>query len=165
MALGSDVPFATFGGTALGRGRGERLTRLRLATPFRAIVVAPNWRVSTAEAFRSIDRHKYGLTAWHAESRFAAALGRERVTTILAVGSGNTFERVLGRHSERFEVLREKMRAAGIAEPHLTGSGSGIFGIVPQGVPVSRVVRRFPGREPLFAVRSVGRGVRLVASA
>ena len=35
LELGSDVPFALHGGTALGRGRGERLTPLRLARPFR----------------------------------------------------------------------------------------------------------------------------------
>jgi len=43
----------------------------------------------------------------------------------------------------------------------LTGSGSAVFGIVPEGVSVREVVNRFSGSEPLYAVRSVGRGLRL----
>ena len=49
--IGSDVPFALVGGTALGRGRGERLTSLHLAKPFRAVIAMPSWTVSTTTAF------------------------------------------------------------------------------------------------------------------
>src|SRR6185436_2625470 len=34
--IGSDVPFALWGGTALGTGRGEQLRSIRLVRPFRA---------------------------------------------------------------------------------------------------------------------------------
>jgi 4-diphosphocytidyl-2-C-methyl-D-erythritol kinase len=77
--LGSDVPFALFGGTALGLGRGERLTRLRPGRPFRALIAVPRWRVPTARAFREIDRSRYGLTRWKAKLRFARSAGRVRL--------------------------------------------------------------------------------------
>jgi hypothetical protein len=57
--------------------------------------------------------------------------------------------------------LRARLRAAGLLEPHLTGSGSAVFGIVPRGASVREIVGRFSGDEPLYAVRSVGRGLRL----
>ncbi len=159
--LGSDVPFAITGGTALGLGRGERLRPLRLARPLRFLVAVPRWRVSTAEAFRHLDKGKYGLTRWGPTLRLAASLGRNRVTASFAARLGNSFERVLGRHEGDFESLRTRMRAAGILQPHLTGSGSGVFGVVPEGVPAREVVGRFTGDERLYVVRTLGRGLRL----
>jgi len=160
-ALGSDVPFAVTGGTALGLGRGERLHRLRLARPFRALIAVPTWRVSTASAFARIDRGKYGLTGWTAKLRSGQSLGREGVTTDRVLRLGNTFESVLGRRRSDFESLRTRLRAAGAAQPRLTGSGSAVFGILEPGSAVDSVVTRFRGNERLFVVRSVLGGVRV----
>jgi 4-diphosphocytidyl-2-C-methyl-D-erythritol kinase len=159
--LGSDVPFAITGGTALGTGRGERLRPLSLARPFRAIVAVPSWRVPTGAAFRRVDKAKYGLTQWEPTLRFAASLGRNRVTTSCTARLGNTFERVLDHQAPEFESLRARLRAAGALQPHLTGSGSGVFAFLPSGVPARDVAGRFVGDERLFVVRSVGRGLRL----
>lgn len=159
--LGSDVPFALLGGTALGLGRGERLSPLLLARPLRALVAVPDWRVSTADAFRKIDEAKYGLTRWKRTLRFAADLGRKQVTAFSLLRLGNDFEGVLGHRRHDFEVLCSALSQAGLREPHLTGSGSGIFAAVPQGVPVREIAGRYPGREPLYQVRSVGKGLRI----
>jgi 4-diphosphocytidyl-2-C-methyl-D-erythritol kinase len=159
--LGSDVPFATFGGTALGQERGERLRRLRLRSPFRAVIAMPPWRVSTAAAFRAHDRGRNRLTRWEQDRRFARTIGRHRVETLVLVQRGNRFEALVGRRRRELESLCARLRAAGLLEPHLTGSGSAVFGIVPRGASVLEIVARFPGDEPLYAVRSVGRGLRL----
>lgn len=159
--LGSDVPFALTGGTALGMGRGERLEPLRLAAPFRALVAVPDWRVSTADAFRRFDAAKYDLTGWKRTLRFAASLGRKQVTAFQAVRLGNDFEKVLLHRRQDFEDLLAGLGTAGLLEPHLTGSGSAVFGVVPEGVPVRAIAGRFPGREPLYQVRSTGKGLRI----
>lgn len=57
--IGSDVPFMLHGGTMLGRGKGERLTRLE---PIRAgwfTIVKPNVSISTAWAYAN---YRFGLT-------------------------------------------------------------------------------------------------------
>jgi 4-diphosphocytidyl-2-C-methyl-D-erythritol kinase len=55
-ALGCDVPFTLVGGTALGTGRGERLTPLPVATTLHW-VVAMSWRgLSTPAVFAELDR-------------------------------------------------------------------------------------------------------------
>lgn len=160
--LGSDVPFAITGGTALGQGRGERLRRLRLRSPFRAVVAMPEWHVSTAEAFQRHDRARNTLTPWGQQRRFARTVGRQRVDALSLVRRGNRFEALLGSRRRRdLGSLRARLRAAGLLEPHLTGSGSAMFGIVPRGASVREIVARFTGDEPLYAVRSVGRGLRL----
>jgi len=161
--LGSDVPFALTGGTALGLGRGERLTRLKLREPFRALVAVPGWRISTARAFDQINRDKYGLTGWPAKLRFAQLLGRERISLSRALRLGNTFEKLLGvRHSD-FLSLRERLLAAGTGPVRMTGSGSAVFGVLEPGVSAAKVVGRFIGHEPLFLVRSARAGLRLDA--
>lgn len=53
--LGSDVPFFMAGGTALVRGRGERIDPLP-TIPFHAVLVHPPVSVSTPEAYRLWDR-------------------------------------------------------------------------------------------------------------
>ncbi|HYM82177.1 MAG TPA: 4-(cytidine 5'-diphospho)-2-C-methyl-D-erythritol kinase [Candidatus Limnocylindria bacterium] len=162
--IGSDVPFAALGGTALGRGRGERLTRLRLRRPFRALIAAPSWGISTRAAYDQLDRRKYGLTGWRSHLRFGQHLEREGLTPELALRLGNTFEEVLGDRRSDFLSLCERLVHAGAREPRLTGSGSAVFGILPPGTPSSTVVRRFSGSERLYLVRSARAGVRLATS-
>ena len=154
--LGSDVPFALFGGTALGLGRGERLRRLRLARPFRAILAVPAWRVPTADAFRRMDRnqYKYGLTRPTAILRFSQSLGREAITVESTARLGNTFEEVLGKRRSEFLSLCARLRRAGAEGPHLTGSGSAVFAIVPAGLSARRIVERFIGQEAVYLIRS-----------
>ena len=161
LQLGSDVPFALRGGTALGTGRGEVLRSLRLRAPFVAVVAMPEWRVSTREAFARIDRARNILTPWEHNLRFARTVGRQQVEALALIRRGNRFEAVLGRRRRDLESLCARLRTAGLLEPHLTGSGSAVFAIVPRGASVREIVGRFLGDEPLFAVRSVSRGLRL----
>lgn len=161
LELGSDVPFACVGGTAIGLGRGERLTGKRLTSPFRALVAMPPWRVSTAQAFARIDRGRMGLTARRLTLLSGQLFGRERLSATTCVRLGNTFEGVLGNRSREFRELRERMRAAGLIDVRMTGSGSAVFGILRPGFPAHRVAGRFAGSEPLYLVRSVASGVRL----
>jgi 4-diphosphocytidyl-2-C-methyl-D-erythritol kinase len=66
--VGSDVAFALLGGTAVGRGRGERLTpALAPATPYHWVLAFADGQLSTPEVYAVLDR----LRA--AESEGAAA--------------------------------------------------------------------------------------------
>ncbi len=159
-ALGSDVPFAISGGSALGLGRGERLRRVRLIANFRAVVAMPRWHVSTRDAFARIDGAKYGLTAWGRHLRSAANLARARVSPSRALALGNTFERVLGDRRADFEDLSARLREAGLDSTRLTGSGSAVFGLVPPRTSIRAIVSRFRGDEPLYVVRSMATGSR-----
>jgi 4-diphosphocytidyl-2-C-methyl-D-erythritol kinase len=158
--LGSDVPFAVFGGSAIGRGRGERLTRLEPIRPFRAVVAVPAWRVSTARAFGQIDRIKYGLTAWGRNLRFAQRLERKAVRPLEALRLGNAFEAALGGRRRDFVSICRRLEESGAVHPHLTGSGSAVFGFVPPRVSWTRVASRYRGPERIFLVRSARSGTR-----
>jgi 4-diphosphocytidyl-2-C-methyl-D-erythritol kinase len=159
LELGSDVPFALFGGTALGLGRGERLTRLAPKPTFRAVVAVPRWRVSTADAFREIDRSRYGLTQWKAKLRLAKVADGMELWPYRALRSGNSFEAVLGSRMPSFVCLCSRLREIGVRDPHLTGSGSAVFGVLEPRVSSRKVLDRFVGDETLYVVRSAGRGL------
>lgn len=159
--LGADIPFAVLGGTALGRGRGEQLTPLRLEQPFRAIVAMPEWRVSTREAFIKIDQMKKFLTLGRASLRSGQSVAREEVRPLEALRVGNTFEKVLGSHTRAFVSLVQRLRACGLVEPRLTGSGSAVFALLPKGVSSHRVAAAFRGSERLFIVRSMRSAARV----
>ncbi len=161
LQLGSDVPFAVTGGTMLGTSRGEVLSALTRVAPFRAIIAMPKWRVSTAEAFRRHDAGRNPLTPWKHHLRFASAVGRQRVEALALMRQGNRFEELLGHHRQDFVGLCARLRAAGLLQPRLTGSGSAVYAIVPHGVSVREIVGRFSGDEPLYEVRPVARGLRL----
>jgi 4-diphosphocytidyl-2-C-methyl-D-erythritol kinase len=54
--LGSDVPFALLGGTAVGTGRGERLTQVSTNTTLHWVFALAEQGISTADAYRELDR-------------------------------------------------------------------------------------------------------------
>ncbi|NOT35222.1 MAG: hypothetical protein HOP12_13835 [Candidatus Eisenbacteria bacterium] len=158
-ALGSDVPFAIRGGTAIGRGRGELLAPVRLDRRFRAVVAMPAWGISTRAAFARIDRAKYGLTRWRATLRFAKNLDRNIVSIDDALRFGNSFERVLGDRGRDFVSLCGRLEASGARHPRMTGSGSAVFAVLPPDVAARHVLAHFVGPERLFFVRSVPGGM------
>jgi len=161
LEIGSDVPFALMGGTAVGFGRGERLRPARLSSAFRAVVAVPRWRVSTVRAFAAIDRNKYGLTEWGAKLRFAQSVERKRVSASGLQLLGNTFESALGRRRKEFVSLCARLEDAGVPNPRMTGSGSAVFGVLAIGIPVRSIISRFEGNESIFVVRSTRRALRL----
>lgn len=59
-ALGADVPFAVFGGNALGRGRGDFLSPLPCELPFWWVFVNPATTLSTGKVFAKLDQLRAG---------------------------------------------------------------------------------------------------------
>jgi 4-diphosphocytidyl-2-C-methyl-D-erythritol kinase len=54
--IGSDVPFALFGGTSVGQGRGERLTPALVAGQYHWVLAFAAGGLSTADVYRTCDR-------------------------------------------------------------------------------------------------------------
>jgi len=147
VQLGSDVPFAVRGGTALGSDAGAAAS-MRLERPFRALIAVPRWRVLTGPAYDKIDRNKYGLTGWGAKLRFAQSLGRKSLSPSRALRLGNSFESVLGRRERDFVSLCTRLERAGVQQCHMTGSGSAVFGFLAARTPMASLLADSTGRKP-----------------
>jgi 4-diphosphocytidyl-2-C-methyl-D-erythritol kinase len=71
--VGSDVAFAVLGGTAVGRGRGERLTpALAPATPYHWVLAFADGQLSTPAVYAALDRLRAAEAGPPAAKRRAA---------------------------------------------------------------------------------------------
>lgn len=122
--LGSDVPFALAGGTAVGTGRGDRLSPVLARTPLHWVLALAESGLSTPAVFAELDR----LRAHSVPPRVAGVHG---MLTALTSGDPAAVGAALGNDLQAAAIslqpgLRRTLRA-GIAAGALGGvvSGSG----------------------------------------
>lgn len=137
-ALGADVPFFTSScACALGWGRGERLLALAPPPMRRVVLLVPAFGVNTAEA--------YGWLSSHPRSTPPDEPGVFHPTSLatwegIAAVAVNDFETVVAAHHPVLAAMAEALHAAGCAPAMLSGSGSVVYGVLPDGmVDVPRV--------------------------
>ncbi|MCV7212026.1 4-(cytidine 5'-diphospho)-2-C-methyl-D-erythritol kinase [Mycolicibacterium canariasense] len=125
--LGSDVPFALHGGTALGTGRGEQLATVLARSTFHWVLAFADKGLSTPAVFGEIDRLR------EAPDREAPARldGVEPVLEALAAGDPRELAALLGNDLQPAALslrpdLRRTLRAgteAGALAGIVSGSG------------------------------------------
>ncbi len=113
LTLGSDVPFFLLGGTAYATGRGERLTPLPHMSEIPLLLVLPEERVSTREAYARITRYSQplGIEAYREFASFT-----------------NDFEGPVFALYPRLRSLKERLYGAGAKWAQMSGSGSTLVG-------------------------------------
>jgi len=157
--VGSDVPLFILGGTVLGLGRGEVVSRLP-DLPAKPVVIAiPEVGVSTALAFQELDKRQQSLTfqqgtdrlemlsralaaiwtpstAEHDSSgiaRWTGDLAEDQLLALVRTGIENDFEEVVfSQHPSLRQIKRELVGSETNGKPlcaGLSGSGSALFGL------------------------------------
>lgn len=123
--LGSDVPFALHGGTALGTGRGERLVPVLARHPFHWVIALDRGGLATPEVYAELDRLR-------ATTGTPSGLGPvEPLLEALATGDPRQLALLLGNDLQSAAVslrpaLRRTLRAgvdAGALAGMVSGSG------------------------------------------
>jgi 4-diphosphocytidyl-2-C-methyl-D-erythritol kinase len=134
--LGSDVPFFLLGGRAVGIGRGSELFPLPDAPAPPGLLVVPEVRVSTAEAYRRMSARLTSESQQNKIFSFQSYTwrrgGREPAR--------NDFEAVVFERHRSLAVLKKRLIGAGASVAMLTGSGSGVFGLFHTREEVSRAL-------------------------
>jgi len=123
--IGSDVPFFLYGGTVLGEGRGEVMTKLFWTGDYRIALVCPDVSVSTAWAYGQV---KLDLTKSEKLSNFRAILGNY-APQILKGHFVNEFEGVVFRKHPELKGIKEELVKRGAFYASMSGSGSSIYGL------------------------------------
>ena len=125
--LGSDVPFALHGGTALGTGRGEELTTVLARNTFHWVLAFADGGLSTPKVFRELDK----LRARRSAGDPSRLDGADPVLAALAAGDPHELAPLLGNELQAAALslkpgLRRVLRA-GVEAGALAGlvSGSG----------------------------------------
>ncbi len=124
--LGADVPFFFTGGTALGTGTGTEITLLEDVEEHHLLVVTPDEKVSTADAYRAL--HAPFLT----KPGGVAMLPSSRAVSIdksLEDVLHNDFERVIFSLHPQIELAKRELMRHGARGALLSGSGASVFGI------------------------------------
>jgi 4-diphosphocytidyl-2-C-methyl-D-erythritol kinase len=124
--LGSDVPFFMLGNAALGRGRGEQLTPLKSRLRGWVVVLKPKFGISTADAYRAIDREKPPPVARNAIRITTEAVRKGNLRNLSVY---NDFEAVAAKMHPQIDELILALRGAGAVHSFMTGSGSAVIGL------------------------------------
>jgi 4-diphosphocytidyl-2-C-methyl-D-erythritol kinase len=150
--LGSDVPFFLLGGTAVGIGRGSEVFPLPDAPSQQGILVAPGIHVDTARAYRDLSPR---LTTESQQNKIVSFQSITWDTGSLA-SARNDFETVVFEQHRKLATLKKRLVAAGATAALMTGSGSALFGLFPDGSGISRA-KELLGEVQTFPISLVGR--------
>ncbi|MGZ7039108.1 MAG: 4-(cytidine 5'-diphospho)-2-C-methyl-D-erythritol kinase [Thermoanaerobaculia bacterium] len=145
LQLGSDVPFFLLGGTAYATGRGELLTPLPAVAPVPLVLILPEERVSTAEAFAAIRSYSEPLGV--------EAYRRMIDDDLLAHASSlsNDFESPIFARHPRLREYKDALLACGAAWAGMSGSGSTIVGAFRSQAVRDDALRAFTGASAVAA--------------
>lgn len=154
LQLGSDVPFALSGGTALAEGRGEVLTPLPPLPPCWLVLACPALMVSTAWAYQELDARP----APGPDIASLAAAVQQRDLGRVAAHLGNSFEALVADRYPLILQLKQAFSALGALGASLSGSGPTVFGLFNDRAAAESAAHQLAGRARTFVTVPVAAG-------
>ncbi|MDQ1293818.1 MAG: 4-(cytidine 5-diphospho)-2-C-methyl-D-erythritol kinase [Actinomycetota bacterium] len=129
--LGSDVPFALVGGTAVGTGRGERLTEVPAVGDHQWVVALAGRGLSTPAVYEELDRLRAGefLSAPRVSDQLLKAL-RAGDPVLLGSRLANDLEAAACSLAPELEITLKIGRACGALGGIVSGSGPTVVFLV-----------------------------------
>ena len=122
--LGSDVPFFLFGGTALGRGRGEQISPLPALPALPLTLICPHSTIPNKTAFMYSRLNQSHYSDGGITTRMAQILtGGQFVVDMVY----NVFESVAFEAFPHLDVLFTNVDRCSSVRPHLAGAGPTLF--------------------------------------
>jgi len=143
VSVGSDIPFCLTGGTALAHGKGEILDPLPPLTGCAFVVIKPSFSVSTPDLFHKLDSVRIML---HPDTEGLVRAIRDGDTTEAGRRLYNVFEDVLGREKNIVSDIKNALLDAGAVGASMTGTGSAVFGLFPDGETADSVAEKLSGK-------------------
>lgn len=151
--LGADVPFFLTGGTALGTGRGDRITSLPDLWPQTPVLlVLPGVSCSTSVIYRMYDES--GLLT-HSRNSIKILLDQRPESPRDFVSHfENDLEKVVFTLYPELDSTKKRLKERSASAALLTGSGSALFGLFSDAADRDRASDNFPAS---VSTRFVGR--------
>ncbi|CAM4249457.1 4-(cytidine 5'-diphospho)-2-C-methyl-D-erythritol kinase [Lederbergia lenta] len=151
--IGSDVAFCVHGGTALAKGRGEKITKLPAPPNCWVILAKPSIGVSTADIYKNLDIP----SIQHPDMNAMVQAVKDQSYDEICSHMGNALEAVtLKLHPEVLHI-KEQMERFGADAVMMSGSGPTVFGLVQHDSRLQRIYNGLRGFcAQVFAVRMLG---------
>ena len=124
--LGSDIPFFLCAPSALGEGRGERLTPLPSPKKFHVVLVFPRVSMATAEVFQALS---FDLTKNSKNIKILREFYSKSNIASLGAHLHNDLEAVVTKRLPVIAKIKRKLSSLNADGVLLSGSGSAVFGI------------------------------------
>jgi len=125
--LGADVPFCMIGGTAIGKERGDLITRLKPLSDVYVVVANPGFEVSTAWAYKSLA--DLGLTRNRKNDNIIIEKINEGNILAVAENLYNAFEEIVIKKYPIVAEIKSDMISLGALGALMTGSGPTVFAL------------------------------------
>ncbi len=136
VKLGADVPFFLQGGTAYAEGIGDVLTPLEIPKNWWAVLVFPEFAISTPWAYEQL---KFSLTGKLKKPKIPSQLEKGFNWQIFE----NDFEEAIIPSYPEIGEIKARLYGLGAKYADLSGSGSTVFGICESCEIAKRVVAAF----------------------
>ncbi|RWZ50160.1 4-(cytidine 5'-diphospho)-2-C-methyl-D-erythritol kinase [Halobacillus fulvus] len=151
--IGSDVSFCVYGGTALAKGRGEKIEALPAPPPCWVVLAKPTLGVSTQTVYQRLNVEK----AHHPNTAGMVQALKQQDFHEICRHVGNTLEGVtLGLHEEVGQI-KEHMHQAGADAVLMSGSGPTVFSLVDNSAKAQRIFNSLKGFcDEVYMVRMLG---------
>ncbi|MFS1510853.1 4-(cytidine 5'-diphospho)-2-C-methyl-D-erythritol kinase [Chengkuizengella sp. SCS-71B] len=140
--LGSDVPFCIEGGTAIARGRGEKLEKISSPPQCWVILAKPPINVSTPDVYRRLNVNKINK---HPETEVLKKAIENKDFQHICRSLGNVLEEVTIPMYPQISQLKEVMLRLGAEGVLMSGSGPTVFGLVSKQSKVKKIYNGLRG--------------------
>ncbi|MGZ4111043.1 MAG: 4-(cytidine 5'-diphospho)-2-C-methyl-D-erythritol kinase [Tumebacillaceae bacterium] len=140
--IGSDVPFCIYGGTAIARGRGEKIEHLPKVCPTWVVLVKPPIAVSTAEVYgrlRADEIEEHPDTAGMVDALVTGDVQQ------ISAKMGNVLEQVTFGMYPEVERIKQQLLKFGAQGALMSGSGPTLFALVERESKATRIYNAVRG--------------------
>lgn len=124
-SIGSDVPFFFCGGTAIGTGRGTKISKIEDYSEKYILIATPQIDVSTAAAFALLNA--LDLTNKGPKSILQICRDEADALQLRQSKLKNDFERVIFEINPQIARVKERLFSFGAKKALLSGSGASVF--------------------------------------
>lgn len=122
--IGMDVTFFIYGGTCLVSGRGEEVMKIDSSQSLELLLVYPNFRIDSKQAYSSLD---YNLVGKKQSSTCLLNALEQGIFDISLLH--NDFEYSIFKQYPILAEIKNKLLANGAVNALMTGSGSTVYGV------------------------------------
>lgn len=151
--IGSDVPFCVYGGTAVARGRGEKLTFLPAPPPCWVVLAKPTAGVSTKDIYARLQLNKMKRPDTEGMIKAIESEDFEGICSRLE----NVMEKATFSLSPEVKVIKERLVQYGSEGTVMSGSGPTVFALSKNESKAERLYNGLKGfMEQVHVVRLIG---------
>lgn len=144
--LGADIPFCIYGKTALAKGIGEKLERLKNFSKHRIIIINPGYKVSTPSIFAELNLNQ--IIKRPNLDKALDAIEQDDIKA-LAPHMHNVLGEVTEKQHPDLKKIIKELENFGALKAMVSGSGPTVFGIFSDEVLAKKCYDKFKTKYPI----------------